>query len=179
MQHCWSRFDPARGRQKGLVARVLGATFRNCTVIVTVGVIVRRLMDTCYHVDCCKSVFMLCPVMRSNRLKRRIIIISPVWDGYPAVHPLWDLLYRLQHYRPTCLLWSPISALGHQGGLSWCHVLALPPDRKWLSRLWVPLFGMIFPLNFVLCRGTFPVLFINSSTLSSLAEPGLRAPLSS
>jgi len=31
----------------------------------------------------------------------------------------------------------------------------------------------------VLCRGTFPVLLINSSRLSSLAEPGLGAPLSS
>src|SRR6218665_1574323 len=58
-------------------------------------------------------------------------------------------------------------------------MLALPPDRKGLSRLWVPLFAMIFPLNFVLFRGTFPVLFINSSRLSSLAEPGLGAPLSS
>src|SRR6218665_1257705 len=64
-------------------------------------------------------------------------------------------------------------------GTFWCHVLALPPDRKVLSRLWVPLFGMIFPLNFVFCRGTFPVLFINSSRLSSLAEPGLGTPLSS
>jgi len=53
-----------------------------------------------------------------------------------------------------------------------CHMLALPPDRKGFSRLWVPLFGMAFPLNFVLCRGTFSVLFINSSRLSSLAEPG-------
>src|SRR6218665_3535655 len=64
-------------------------------------------------------------------------------------------------------------------GTFWCHVFALPPDRKGLSRLWVPLFGMIFPLNFVLCRVTFPVLFINSSRLSCLAEPGLGAPLSS
>src|SRR6218665_1629233 len=64
-------------------------------------------------------------------------------------------------------------------GTFWCHVLALPPGRKGLSRLWVPLFGMIFPLNFVLCRVTFPVLFINSSRLSCLAEPGLGAPLSS
>src|SRR6218665_2076398 len=47
-------------------------------------------------------------------------------------------------------------------GTLWCHVLAPPPDRKGLSRLWVPLFGMVFPLTFVLCRGTFPVLFINS-----------------
>src|SRR6218665_1237667 len=64
-------------------------------------------------------------------------------------------------------------------GTFWCHVLALPPDRKGLSRLWVPLFGMIFPLNIVLSRVTFPVLFINSSRLSCLAEPGLGAPLSS
>src|SRR6218665_3304282 len=61
----------------------------------------------------------------------------------------------------------------------WCHVLALPPDRKGLSGLWVPLFGMIFPLNFVLSRVTFPVLFINSSRLSFFAGPGLGAPLSS
>ena len=61
----------------------------------------------------------------------------------------------------------------------WCHVLALPPDRKGLSRFQVPLFGMVYPLNFVLCSGTFPLLFINSSRLSSLAEPGLGAPLSS
>src|SRR6218665_952518 len=33
--------------------------------------------------------------------------------------------------------------------------------------------------NFALCRVTFPVLFINSSRLSCLAEPGLGAPLSS
>src|SRR6218665_1334957 len=51
--------------------------------------------------------------------------------------------------------------------------------RKGLSRLWVPLFAMIFPLNFVLCRVTFPVLFINSSRLSCLAGHGLGAPLSS
>jgi len=57
-------------------------------------------------------------------------------------------------------------------------VLALPPDRKGLSQLGVPLFGMVFLLNFVLCRGTFPVLFINSSRLSSFAEPGLGTPLS-
>src|SRR6218665_3729107 len=50
-------------------------------------------------------------------------------------------------------------------GTFWCHVLALPPDRKGLSRLWVSLFGMIFHLNLVLCRVTFPVLFINSSRL--------------
>src|SRR6218665_3783228 len=65
-----------------------------------------------------------------------------------------------------------------KGGF-WCHVLALPPDRKGLSRLRISLFGMVFPLTFVLCRGAFPVLFINSSRLSSLAEPGLGAPLSS
>src|SRR6218665_1114550 len=64
-------------------------------------------------------------------------------------------------------------------GTFWCHVVALPPDRKGLSRLWVPLFGMVFPLNFVLCRWTFPLRFISSSRLSSLAEPGLEAPLSS
>src|SRR6218665_1100408 len=64
-------------------------------------------------------------------------------------------------------------------GTLWCHVLALPPGRKGLSRLWVLLFGMVFSLTFVLCCRTFPVLFINSSRLSSLAEPGLRAPLSS
>src|SRR6218665_2180229 len=50
--------------------------------------------------------------------------------------------------------------------------------QKGLSRLWVPLFGMIFPLNFIFCRGTPRVPFINSSRLSSLAEPGLGAPLS-
>src|SRR6218665_1693669 len=82
------------------------------------------------------------------------------------------------------LLWSPISPLGLQGGLSGAacsqsRTASLPPDRKGLSRLWVTLFGMVFPLNFVLCRGTFPVLFINSSRLSCLAEPGLGAPLSS
>jgi len=58
-------------------------------------------------------------------------------------------------------------------------VLALPTDRKGLSRLWVPLFGKVFPLTFVLCCRTFPVLFINSSRLSSLAKPELGAPLSS
>jgi len=57
-------------------------------------------------------------------------------------------------------------------GTFWCHVLALPPDRKELSRLWVSLFGMVFPLTFVLCHGTFPILFINSSRLSSLAKLG-------
>src|SRR6218665_3329410 len=44
--------------------------------------------------------------------------------------------------------------------------------QKGLSRLWVPLFGIAFSLTFVLCRRTFPVLFINSSRLSSLDEPG-------
>src|SRR6218665_3224701 len=48
---------------------------------------------------------------------------------------------------------------------------------SYIYSLWVPLFGMIFPLNFVFCRRTFPVLFINSR-LFSLAEPGLGAPLS-
>src|SRR6218665_3340602 len=43
----------------------------------------------------------------------------------------------------------------------------------------VSLRSKIFPLNFVLSRMTFPVLFINSSRLSCLAEPGLGAPLSS
>src|SRR6218665_3251234 len=51
--------------------------------------------------------------------------------------------------------------------------------QKRAFRLWVPLFGMVFHLNFVLCRGTFSVPFINSSRLSSLAGPGLGAPLSS
>src|SRR6218665_294259 len=64
-------------------------------------------------------------------------------------------------------------------GTFWCHVLALPPDRKGLSRFWALLFRMVFPLTYVLCRGTFPVLFLNSSRLSSLAELGLGAPLSS
>ena len=43
--------------------------------------------------------------------------------------------------------------------------------QKRVSRLWVPLFGMVSPLTFVFCLGTFPVLFINSSYLSSLAGP--------
>src|SRR6218665_903691 len=49
--------------------------------------------------------------------------------------------------------------------------------QKRLSRLLVTLFGMVFPLTFVLCRGTFPDLSISSSTLSSLAELRLGAPL--
>src|SRR6218665_2392026 len=57
----------------------------------------------------------------------------------------------------------------------WCHDCHVPPDRKGLSRLWVPLFGMIFHLNFVFCRGTFPGIFINLSRLSSLTEPGLAS----
>src|SRR6218665_1734448 len=64
-------------------------------------------------------------------------------------------------------------------GAFWCHVLVLPPDRKGLSSLWVALFGMSFPLNFVLSSVTFPVLFIISSRLSCVAEPGLGVPLSS
>src|SRR6218665_1726142 len=64
-------------------------------------------------------------------------------------------------------------------GTLWSHMLALTPDRKGLFRLWVPLFGMVFPQTFVLCCVIFPVLFIISSRLSSLSEPGLGAPLSS
>src|SRR6218665_1308152 len=63
-------------------------------------------------------------------------------------------------------------------GTFWCHVFALSPDRKEFCRVWASLFGMVFPLNFVLFLGTFPVLFINSSRLSSLAEHGLGVPLS-
>jgi len=62
-------------------------------------------------------------------------------------------------------------------GTLWFHVLALPPDRKGLFRLWVPLFGMVFPLTFDLCRVTFPVVFMNFSRLSSLAEPGMGVEL--
>src|SRR6218665_460081 len=61
----------------------------------------------------------------------------------------------------------------------WCHLLVLLPDRKGLSRLWVPLFGMVSPLTSVLCCRTFLVIFINSSGLSSLTDPGLGAPLNS
>ena len=39
--------------------------------------------------------------------------------------------------------------------------------------------SVVFPLTFVLCLGTFPVPFINSSRFSSLAGPGLGEPLSS
>src|SRR6218665_3808046 len=79
------------------------------------------------------------------------------------------------------LLWSPISPLGLQGGLSGatcthCH----QTEKGFLDFSIVgPSVWNGFPLNFVLCRGTFPVLFINSSRLYSLAEPGLGAPLSS
>src|SRR6218665_599508 len=62
----------------------------------------------------------------------------------------WSSLSRL---RPALV--ADLSGRPPRGPL-WCHVLALPPDRKGLSRLWVPLFGMIFPLNFVLCRVIFP-----------------------
>src|SRR6218665_1063310 len=113
----------------------------------------------------------------------------------------WLPVQHLIHYRISSIVWHCVlgnapsyllqliilttacsgrrSLRSASKGTLWCHVLALPPDRKGLSRLWIPLFGVVFPLNFVLCRGTFPVLFINSSRLSSLAEPGLGAPLSS
>src|SRR6218665_1275005 len=98
---------------------------------------------------------------------------SPLLSGIVSLvtHLLifWSSLSGL---RPTLV--ADLSA-PHPRGTLWCRVLALPPDRKGLSRLWVPLFGMVFPLTFVLCLGTFPVLFINSS----LAGPGLGAPLSS
>src|SRR6218665_3416125 len=61
----------------------------------------------------------------------------------------------------------------------WCHLPALQLDRKGPSRLWVSLFGIVSPMTSVLCHGTSPLLFINSSTLSSLTEPGLGAPLNS
>ena len=54
----------------------------------------------------------------------------------------------------------------------WCHLLVLRPDRKDLSRLWFPTFGIVSPLTSVLCGGTFRVLFIHSSRLCSLTEPG-------
>src|SRR6218665_3355229 len=85
----------------------------------------------------------------------------------------WSSLPRLQ---PALV--ADLSAR-HPRGTLWCHMLALPLDRIGLSRLWVLLFGMVFPLAFVLCLGTFPVPFINSSRLSSLSGPGLGAPLSS
>src|SRR6218665_1973031 len=94
----------------------------------------------------------------------------------------WLPVQQRIHYRISSIVWHCVlgnapsyllelfnltSACSGRGlsarpprGTFWCHVLALPPDRKWLSRLWVSLFGMIFPLNFVLCRVTFPVLFI-------------------
>src|SRR6218665_3784366 len=100
-------------------------------------------------------------------------------------HPLSGIVFLVTRLLIFCsssawrrpALVADLSARPPRGAF-WCHVLALPPDRKGLSRLWVPLFGMIFPLNFVLYRVTFPVLFINSSRLSCLAEPGLGAPLS-
>src|SRR6218665_2474975 len=101
-------------------------------------------------------------------------------------HPLSGVVFLVMR---LLIFWSSLSWLRPAlvadlsarppRGTFWCHVLALPPDRKGLSRLWVPLFGMIFPVNFVFCRRTFPGLFINSSRLSCLAEPGLGAPPSS
>src|SRR6218665_855989 len=90
---------------------------------------------------------------------------------------MWLEVKKLRFY-PDFGLVADLSGRPPRGTL-WSHVLALPPERKGLSRLWVPLFGMVFPLTFVLCRMTFPVLFINFSRLSSLAQPGLGAPLSS
>src|SRR6218665_2552529 len=85
-----------------------------------------------------------------------------------------DLCFVLLNQRSV-----PGALLGQSLCILWFRVLALPPERKGLSRLWVPLFGMFSPLTSVLCLGTFPVLFINSSRLSSLSGPGLGAPLSS
>src|SRR6218665_220165 len=108
------------------------------------------------------------------------ILLLPLAPA-PGCFPLSFLLFRF--YSGSCLHNLSIS---YEGMCDCASLppdrkgLALPPDRKGLSRLWVPLFGVIFPLNFVFCRGTFPVLLINSSGLSSLAEPaGLGAPLSS
>ena len=67
-------------------------------------------------------------------------------------------------------------------GTFWCHVLALPPMptiQKMAFSIVGPSVWNDLPLNSVLFRVTFPVLFINSSRLSSLAEPGLGASLSS
>ena len=61
----------------------------------------------------------------------------------------------------------------------WCHLLALPPDRNRLSRLWIPLFELVSPLTYVFCHRTFLLLFIGSWRLYSLNEPELGAPLNS
>src|SRR6218665_282084 len=99
---------------------------------------------------------------------------------YIYIHVLGNApSYLLEHFTLTSACFDADLSAPHPRGTLWCRVLALPPDRKGLSRLWVSLFGMVSPLTFVLCLGTFPVLFINSSRLSSLAGPGLGALLSS
>src|SRR6218665_287630 len=107
----------------------------------------------------------------------------------------WLPVQQRIHYRISSFVWhcilgnapsyllelfilASISPFGLQGGISGatcslCH----QTEKGFLDCGY--LFGMVFPLNFVLYRRTFPVLFINSSRLSSLAEPGLGAPLSS
>src|SRR6218665_1824854 len=76
------------------------------------------------------------------------------------------------------LLWSPISPLGHQGDFLVPRASTATRQKRAFSIVGSSVWNDL-PLNFVLCRGTFSVLFINSSRLSSLAEPGLGAPLSS
>src|SRR6218665_2405402 len=112
-----------------------------------------------------------CPVQQRIHYRISSIVWHCVLGNAPS--------YLLELFILTSACSGRRSLRSASKGDFWRHVLALPPDRKGLSRLWVHLFGMVFHLNFVLCRGTFPVLLINSLRLSSLAEPGVGAPLSS
>src|SRR6218665_1936258 len=77
----------------------------------------------------------------------------------------WLPVQHLIHYRISSIVWHCVlgnapsyllqliilttacsgrrSLRSASKGTFWCHVLALPPDRKGLSRLWIPLFGVI------------------------------------
>ena len=106
-----------------------------------------------------------------NKVMQRIYSI--VWHCVIGIVPayLLDLFILILRLALVANLsaWPPEVTL-------WCLLLlALLPDRKRLSRLWVPLFGIVSPLTSVPCRGIFLVIFIDSSRLSSLAEPALNS----
>src|SRR6218665_1286437 len=80
-------------------------------------------------------------VQRENHSKQRD----------PQSRKPFSVWWQCEHVAPESPPWWPNGEIGDQSRPM------TPPDRKGLSRLWVPLFRMIFPLNFVFCRGTFPL----------------------
>src|SRR6218665_3727411 len=81
-----------------------------------------------------------------------------------------------------CLIWSPISPLGLQGGLSGAtcsHCHHGTKQKRAFSIVGLSVWNGLPSDLCSLPRDISSSFFINSSRLSSLAEPGLGAPLSS